>query len=476
MATPLLRLAAALVVAGAVLLASKARAADECPQPDRPAYGHRVRFDASGALVDSCAAVVQKVLGAAPAASDIIIFSHGWKNDPVGAEGTYSRFISGMLARRPPELGERFKPLLVGIFWPSALFPISHDDEESLSRAQIDSRATLEAKIRMTFDWLGNIPDVDADIRDVARLVELEVQGKPRTRADFILLANILKRWSFFAGDTAASERGSVEAPGERPLFTLEPGALAQFLLDNSYAGGGQESFTSRAASVLSVLNTFTFWTMKRRAGEVGESGVYELVKRLRAANGNARIHLVGHSFGGKVVLAAAAGPLGQAPNVVDSIVVIQGALSHFSLSLEDDLRDLGIGTDDLKQGRYASITSARSVAGPVIVIFSKLDSANGSWYPLGARISGDALEKRERKPPIYGALGYNGALRVQAQMLKLRRGQVVTLDRPGAFTLYNVDATEVVPGHSKYFATEVYDLLWSILKVSGTPGAAPAR
>ena len=51
-------------------------------------------------------------------------------------------------------------------------------------------------------------------------------------------------------------------------------------------------------------------------------------------------------------------------------------------------MRDLGIGTDDLKQGRYAGITAARSVAGPVIVIFSKLDSANGSWYPLGARIS----------------------------------------------------------------------------------------
>src|SRR5262249_24905097 len=129
------------------------------------------------------------------------------------------------------------------------------------------------------------------------------------------------------------------------------------------------------------------------------------------------------------------------------------------------NLRDLDIASGPLKEGRYAAITAARSVAGPVIVVFSKLDSANGSWYPLGARVSGDALERREGKPPIYGAMGYNGALRVDSQSLKFRRGEVLTLRRPAAFAIYNIDATAVVPGHSKYFSTELYDLLWSVLR-----------
>lgn len=453
------------IVTAAALGPASVRADEDCPQPVRADYGYRLRYDGGGALLSSCAAVLQQILAAAPAASDILVFAHGWKNDPVSAESTYTRFISGMTARRPATVGNAFRPLFVGIFWPSATFPLGHDDEESLAGARIDSNAALEAKIRATFDWLEGVPGVDLDIRDVARLVRLELEGGRRTRADFLLLANILKRWGFFAGETPGAD-GDLEAPGERKLFALDPQDLAQFFLDNSYAAGGEESFSSRVASVLSVLNTFTFWKMKRRAGEVGESGIYELVKVVRVANPAARIHLIGHSFGGKLVLAAVTGKRGVTPNTVDSVVVIQGALSHFALSTEAAIRDLGIVSGDLREGRYAAgITTARSVHGPVVVVFSKRDQANGFLYPLGVQVSGDALEKRERKPPIYGAMGANGAVRVDVQKFKLSRGAAPGLGRPPEFTVLNVDATDVIPGHSKIYSNELYDLIWAMLR-----------
>ncbi len=458
---------ALLIVVASTLVPALALADEDCPQPARADYGYRLRYDVAGTLLPSCAAVLERILAAAPAASDVLVFSHGWKNDPVSAESTYTRFISGMEARRPATIGEAFKPLLVGILWPSAAFPVAHDDEESLASARVDSDAALGAKIRATLDWLEGVPGVDLDIRDVARLVRLELEGKQRTRADFLLLANILKRWGFFAGETPGAD-GDLEAPGERKLFTLEPRDLAQFLIDNSYAGGSEESFATRVASVLSVLNTFTFWKMKRRAGEVGESGIYEFVKAVRTASPASRIHLIGHSFGGKVVLAAVTGKRGMTPNAVDSVVVIQGALSHFALSPEAAIRDLGIASGDLREGRYAAgITTARSVRGPVVIVFSKRDQANGLWYPLGVQVTGDALEKREQKPPIYGAMGANGALRVGAQKLRLGRGAAPALGRPPEFTVLNVDATEVIPGHAKIFSNELYDLIWMMLRVS---------
>ncbi len=465
--TPRALVAATVLALGLGLLGgAPARADDACPQPDRAAYGHRLRYDTTGRLLPSCDGALREILAAAAGVSDVIVFSHGWMNDPVSAEGTYARFISGMLARRPAGLDPGFRPLLVGVYWPSAVFPVSGEGEESMA-ATVLTESDLVERIRRTFDWLEGVPDVDPDLHDVARLVAKEIRGEPRTRAEFLLLANILKRWSFFAGPGSPAEgtEGEVEAPGERPLLQLEVGDLAQFLLDNSYAGGGEESLASRVASVLSVLNVFTFWEMKRRAGEIGESGVHDFLAALKVANPRTRLHLVGHSFGGKLLFAAVSGKRGATPVGVDSVVILQGAFSHFALSREADLRDLPVQHGGLTEGRYASVAAARAVHGPVVFTYSTHDVPNGVWYPLGVRVSGDTLEKREQTPTVYGAMGADGAQRAGAQAIRLRKGLPVALPRPTDFTVINVEATEVIPGHSKFFAPEVYDLVWAMLR-----------
>ena len=67
---------------------------------------------------------------------------------------------------------------------------------------------------------------------------------------------------------------------------------------------------------------------MKARAGAVGKNGMAPLVDRL--ASQVERIHLIGHSFGGRVVTATAAS---SKTDKIRSMTLLQAAFSHNGLS-----------------------------------------------------------------------------------------------------------------------------------------------
>ena len=50
------------------------------------------------------------------------------------------------------------------------------------------------------------------------------------------------------------------------------------------------------------VLRTATYWEMKNRAGVVGCRGLGPLIGQIDAAAPALRIHLLGHSFGARLV------------------------------------------------------------------------------------------------------------------------------------------------------------------------------
>lgn len=66
---------------------------------------------------------------------------------------------------------------------------------------------------------------------------------------------------------------------------------------------------------------------MKDRAGTVGARGVAPLLTDLLRAS-EARVHLLGHSFGGKVVLSALCVP-SDLPRKVHAALLLQPAVSH---------------------------------------------------------------------------------------------------------------------------------------------------
>jgi hypothetical protein len=196
---------------------------------------------------------------------------------------------------------------------------------------------------------------------------------------------------------------------------------------------------------------------MKNRAGAIGEGGVRNVLKRIRedrpaTGQGALAIHLVGHSFGARLVTAATAGPQGAAPLPVNSLVLLQAAFSHYGFALDYD------GTHDGYFRRV--VTDPVYVTGVVAITFTAKDKAVGLAYPLASRIARQIAAAFGDANDPYGGLGRNGAQKTPGT-------RTVTLAAPGtvygfaARGIYNLDSNATIGGHSDLAHPEVaYALL----------------
>ena len=102
-------------------------------------------------------------------------------------------------------------------------------------------------------------------------------------------------------------------------------------------AAGIADFFGGIKAAARRVLNFATYYQMKERAGKVGAGGLNPLLRDLRAAAPELRIHLVGHSFGGRLVTAAALGRAGSEDVAPASMTLLQAAFSHNGFAQDFD-------------------------------------------------------------------------------------------------------------------------------------------
>jgi pimeloyl-ACP methyl ester carboxylesterase len=172
-------------------------------------------------------------------------------------------------------------------------------------------------------------------------------------------------------------------------------------------ASAGALSFLDPRA----IVRLATVLQMKDRAGTVGAVGVGPLLRDLLAAGeGTARVHLVGHSYGGKVVLAALCHqPL---PRPVNSLLLLQPAVSYLCFAAA--VPDLG------RPGGYR--TALERVELPIMTTFSARDFpltrvfhlAVRRWSDLGegpvaAPAREPGLPRAALAPNRYAALGGYG-------------------------------------------------------------------
>ena len=145
------------------------------------------------------------------------------------------------------------------------------------------------------------------------------------------------------------------------PEDELELDALVRQVGDAAHRGGMSAS----------PLHALSFWLMKRRAGQVGERLGRELLAPAVTALGDRapRVHLIGHSFGAKLVTSAVLG--GVRP---DTLVLLQAAFSAFAFAEEVP------GTK--RPGFYRPVLAERMVAGPIVALRSDHDRALGPLYP----------------------------------------------------------------------------------------------
>ncbi|HEX5758073.1 MAG TPA: hypothetical protein VF121_02665 [Thermoanaerobaculia bacterium] len=370
--------------------------------------------------------------------SDVFVFSHGWNNDWKTAIQRYEGFIGGyMRMRRDRALPapDGYKPLLVGIFWPSTalVFGESERGPDIAAAGAPEAADEAVAEERREIEELAE----QLDDRQAADLYAL-TQKEKLTEEEARRLAEIVA--DFYRGG-ADDELGVETAVTAEDLLEIWKQAPAEEDDLAAFVAGGPGPGTAGALSALdprNIVRTLTVHQMKDRAGRVGATGVHELVRDMLAA-GDARLHLIGHSYGGKVVLSAiSAGPL---PRKVRSVLLLQPAVSH--LAFAERVPEAN------RPGGYRAALDR--VENPILSTYSSHDFPLTKVFHLSVRRKDDLGEARiaaasGAPPSKFAALGGFGPRGAGERLIDV-------LDAPNRYALeggrlFGIDGSRTIGGH----------------------------
>ena len=351
--------------------------------------------------------------------TDLIVLSHGWKNSREDALALYRGILEGARAAADGTMdadGRRFAA--IGVLWPAFRF----EPDLSLVRDDLGTgggggAASLEA---------SGIDE--GDVRAYAARVAGSLGEDPVVFADAALAAAgggaaadaFMKHLRTAVAvdvpmDLRAEHRELLRAPGGELVERLSQGADldtegpdgdgrgAAAGLGSSIARRGWRLLAGGKAAVATILNQATYYEMKARAGAVGAAVAALLDAEVPDG---VRVHLVGHSFGGRLVTAACAALRKVSPR---SLSLLQAAYSH---------NGLGTGVGPLAvDGGFRSVVTGRRVSGPILVTHTRRDTAVGFFYAVASTASGEIAQgtgvvQRLIGGPddLHGGMGANGA------------------------------------------------------------------
>ena len=406
-----------------------------------------------------------------PGLTDVFVISHGWNNDIADARQLYERFFQAVSDVRGAGImgltGRSFA--VVGVFWPSKKFT---DEELIPGGGAVAAAPANTAAVLALLEELKNDPvrlgqrSVDparAAAIDRAKALVPRLEAEENARREFVTaLRSVVNPAAAHPDD------------GSDAFFQIDPLTLFSELAEPVVApapagpgggasiGGGpvggavglRDLFGGIIGAARRLANFATYYQMKERAGTVGERGVAALVRRLRQRRPDIKVHLIGHSFGGRVVTAAAAALDPRTPMV--TLTLLQAAYSHNGLAAKFD------GTND---GFFRRVVSERRISGPIVITYTKNDKAVGVAYPLASRIAHDKAAAFGDANDPYGGMGRNGAQKTgevdTSAGALLDLGQV----RAGSYpfktgAIYNLNADAFISGHSDIARHEVASAL----------------
>ncbi len=382
-----------------------------------------LRFDEHGACTSPVTrAALLSQLASSPS-TDLILFSHGWNDDFADATALYAallRRFEALCAASAP--GRAFKPLFVGIVWPSIWLSFEQGPAIASGGAAGQAQAVLgelanrvaasagPAGLERIYVLLASPGIDDNDAAELARLIAPAFgmmsdegaagDGRSTVADDVLAMMRAMEEASAGAAPVLDDDLDNLVSPASRPTT------------GNAAVGGAQVA--GRPGTLLDprhALRLFSLYRMKDRAGTVGYHGGASLLRDLLAVAGP-RLHAVGHSFGCKVLLSAVcAQPL---PRPLASLLLLQPAVSH--LCFADAVPGTGL------PGGYRAALSSERVTPPIFSTYSRRDLPLHDTFHLAVRRDADLGEARIAADPEsttagpppgpYAALGGYGPRR----------------------------------------------------------------
>jgi hypothetical protein len=397
--------------------------------------------------------------------TDVFIFSHGWQGDVPSAVGQYDAWIGTMAAaqadvERARRVRPGFRPLLVGLHWPS--LPWGEEDlggwggaSASFSLEAAGAAAPAGGSSDPMAGWvdayaarLGDTPETRAALETISAAAQADV-APPTLPPEVRRAVGVLNRAAGLEG------AGPGAAPGD-DRQTSDPEALYQAVLEDegvSFAPGW-------LGGLLTLPRLLSFWKMKDLARHFGETGGAGLLGALQRAD--VRFHVMGHSFGCIVASATVAGPPGgPPPRPADSVVLVQGAMSLWSFCTS-------IPPAPDRRGYFSSVLAEHKVRGPVVATTTVYDSAVGRVYPLGAGVR-QQVSFAPGELPTYGALGAFGVRGPGPAVVDLELGPPDAAYGFAPGTVYNLECSRVIRrggppagAHGDFLHPEVAHAVWS--------------
>ena len=387
--------------------------------------------------------------------TNVFFFSHGWKGDVPAAIEQYDSWIGALMSSadiaRADKVFPGFRPLLIGLHWPS--LPWGNEEARSDGSFAASSGPAPGQMLEDMVQRLGDRPEIRRPLEIIFEAARHDMS--PDTLPDSVRQAYL------DLNDALGLGSGGVSAPPDADREGFDPEESYQAAMEDSANFGGVD-----LSGIFAPLGQLSYWTMKKRARTVGEGGIHDFLKDMQAATAQrgTRIHLMGHSFGTIVISGMLGGPNAAGPLLrpVDSVALVQGAVSLWCYAPSIPFRSAG-------PGYFNRILPDGKIAGPLVTTQSRYDKAVGQLYPLASHIHGSASFAVGGGLPEYGGIGGYGIQGLGSPI----QSDISMLPASGSYgfeprKVYNLESSQYIckgggasGAHSDIGGPEVAHAIW---------------
>jgi len=376
----------------------------------------------------------------------IIFFSHGWNNDFQFAGDLYSHFMQHLEPMVPGDAIGRFA--FVGVTWPSTW----HPDVVGPVIAAIEDRSSADMIEQAARSAASDVPDASQRKRLTDLLMSRRLSNEQALEAASIAVTGLRgARGKPDGGDLGAGSEDATRPEREDLLAAAKALSTADGSFDTDFGtvdAPARERVSAAGETFLDpadLIRVLTVYQMKDRAGVVGSAGVHDLLGEMLGSC-NSAIHLVGHSYGCKVMLSATC--TGALPRLASSLLLLEPAVNYLCFANEVP------GTT--APGAYRS--ALQRIEQPTLSTYSAHDVPLHDIFHLALRRRGDLGElgfaagatSAGEPPSLYAALGGYGPRLADEELVDPIPASGEHYNIPAGIRLVGLDGTRErrIDGH----------------------------